>query len=135
MIIECVPPMLVDKAWQHISPHLDKAIARNGGLTTHNQVWSRCVNGVSNLLLFVEDGEVKITVVVTFEQVNGKTAAHVNFTCGGTIKLWQQNMPLFKQWAKQHGAETVVVSGPADVYSRIFERANKLFTTYEMEIG
>ena len=134
MEIHLVHPHLVEQEWKHVAPHLDKAIKKSGGHTTPALLWQECVLGQRNLLLFTEGGQVKIAAIVTLETWGGKSVAHLNLACGGSVKLWVANLPLLSTWAKQHGAEKIILGGQANVYDRILTGAKRLFTTYELEI-
>ena len=135
MHIDVINPMLVNQVWgEYVAPYLEKAISRTGYQTTPHQLWKDCFNGTRNLLFFVDETGPKVAVICTIEDWEGEPAVYVNCTCGGSTELWNELMPLFKEWAKMHGAKGVVLSGPKDVYSRVFKEAKKMFTTYKLEI-
>lgn len=121
MNLQLVPLTHIDAVWKSVKPLLEKAVIKNHGEASLDQVKMQLSQGDAHLIIASENDTLGGAAVIEFVQHPNVRVAHVSYA-GGKGIITEEVMAQLGSWAKSMGASelrTLCGESQARLFSRV----------------
>lgn len=124
----------VDGVWGAVSEGLERACRKTGGDINAHYLWSECRSGRAFLAVIMDGDQIKGASVWRFEDWSSGKKLRCLALYGVDLQSWlPEHMEFLSELAKAGGTTTLVSEG-REGFAKLFPKARKLRTLYEVEL-